>query len=268
MRGPQSADADRTGPPPAHLPARRSTRTPRRPDADQRLLRVHARSPSPQTREALARRYLPMAHAIASRYAFGTELWDDLFQVACIGLVHAIDRYDPNRRASFSSFAYPTIQGELLRHLRDRCFMVRPTRAMLDLAPRVQAARRKLAAENRRAPTDADVAHALGVGTDAVRQALQVRHLRSVEPLSSPDGEIASHGAEEPGYERAETRAALQSLLKTLSPRDRRIVALRFIEDRTQKEIADAVGISQMHVSRLLTRALERMSAAALPPAA
>jgi len=113
----QSADADRTVPPPAHPPARRSSRTQRRPDADQRLLRVHARSPSPQTRETLTRRYLPMAHAIASRYAFGTELWDDLFQVACIGLVHAIDRYDPDRRASFSSFAYPTIQGELLRHL-------------------------------------------------------------------------------------------------------------------------------------------------------
>jgi len=264
----QSADADRTVPPPAHLPARRSSRTQRRPDADQRLLRVHARSPSPQTRETLTRRYLPMAHAIASRYAFGTELWDDLFQVACIGLVHAIDRYDPDRRASFSSFAYPTIQGELLRHLRDRCFMVRPTRGMLDLAPRVQAARRRLAAENGRAPTDAEVGDALGVGPEAVRQALQVHHLRSVEPLSPPDGEISSHGAEESGYERAEARAVLQSLLRTLSPRDRRIVALRFIEDRTQQEIADAVGISQMHVSRLLTRALERMGAAALPRAA
>jgi len=267
MRGPQSADADRAVPPPAHPPARRSARTARRTDADQRLLRVHARSPSPQTREALARRYLPMAHAIASRYAFGTELWDDLFQVACIGLVHAIDRYDPDRRASFSSFAYPTIRGELLRHLRDRCFVVRPTRAMVDLAPRVQAARQRLAAENGRAPTDAEVADALGVGPEAVRRALQVRHLRSVEPLS-PDGEVSTHGAEDSGYERAEARAVLHSLLKTLSPRDRRIIAMRFIEDRTQQEIAQAVGISQMHVSRLLTRALERMGAAALPPAA
>jgi RNA polymerase sigma-B factor len=253
------------------LTARRSARVPRRPDADQRLLRLHAQSPSQHSREALARRYLPIARAIASRYALGTELWDDLFQVACIGLVHAIDRYDPGRRASFSSFAYPTIQGELLRHLRDRCFMVRPTRAMLDLAPRVEAARRKLAAENGRPPTVVDVANALDVRPEAVRQALQVRHLRSVEPLSSPDDEIsvlASHGAEEPGYERAEARAVLQPLLQTLSPRDRRVIALRFIEDRTQQEIADAIGISQMHVSRLLARALERMGAAALPPAA
>jgi RNA polymerase sigma-B factor len=269
--GPRSADGDRTSPPAAHMSARRSARAPRRPDADQRLLRVHARSPSPETREALVRRYLPLARDVASRHAFGTEPWDDLFQVACLALVYAIDRYDPDRRASFSSFAYPTMRGEVLRHLRDRSFMVRPTRSMLDLAPRVRASQRSLAAENGRPPTVADVADALDVEPEAVRQALHVRRLRSVESLSPPDGEIsvlASKGVEETGYEGAETRAALQPLLKTLSARDRRIVTLRFVEDRTQKEIADAIGISQMHVSRLLAGALERMRAAALPPAA
>jgi len=269
--GPQPADAARASPPSAGPLAWRSARGPRRPDADQRLLRIHARSPSPQTREALVRRYMPMARELASRYALGIELWDDLLQVACLGLVYAIDRYDPNRRASFSSFAYPTIQGELLRHLRDRCFTVRPTRTMLDLAPRVHAAQRALAAENGRPPTVVDIAAALDVAPEAVRQALDVRRLRSVESLSPPDGErsaLASEGADDPGYERAELRAVLQPLLESLSPRDRRIVALRFIEDRTQQQIADAVGVSQMHVSRRLAAALERMGAAALPPAA
>jgi len=264
-------DADRAGPPPAHLSARRTAGAPRRPNADQRLLRAHARSPSPQTRDALVRRYMPIARELASRYAFGAEPWDDLFQVACLGLVHAIDRYDPGRRTAFSSFAYPTIQGELLRHLRDRCFMVRPTRTMLDLAPRVQAAQRSLAAEIGRPPTVADVADALDVEPEAVRQALHVRRLRSVESLSPPDGEIsvlASEGVEETGYERVESRTVLQPLLETLSARERRIVTMRFIDDRTQREIADAIGISQMHVSRLLARALERMSAIALSHAA
>src|SRR3954451_19797276 len=103
--GLRSADGSRTSPPPPELLARR---TPRRPDAEERLLRLHARSPSPQTREALVRRYMPLARDLASRHAFGVELWDDLLQVACLGLVHAIDRYDPDRRYSFSSFAYPT----------------------------------------------------------------------------------------------------------------------------------------------------------------
>jgi len=270
MGGHSSTDGMRRGPP-ADLPADRSGRAPRRADSDQRLLRLHGRSPSPQTREALVRRYMPMARELASRYAFGAEPWDDLFQVACLALVLAIDRYDPDRRVSFSSFAYPTIKGELLRHLRDRSFMVRPTRAMLDLAPRVQAAQRSLAAENGRRPTVADVADALEVDPGAVREALHVRRLRSVESLSPREGEIpvlASEGVDEIGYERAETRAVLQPLLATLRPRDRRIVALRFIEERTQQEIADAVGISQMHVSRLLAAALERMNAAALLDAA
>src|SRR4051812_37463912 len=263
-------DADRAGPPPAHLSARRTAGAPRRPNADQRLLRAHARSPSPQTRDALVRRYMPIARELASRYAFGAEPWDDLFQVACLGLVHAIDRYDPGRRTAFSSFAYPTIQGELLRHLRDRCFIVRPARKMLDLAPRVHATQRLLA-DGGRQPTIAEVAQALDVEPEAVRQALQVRRLRSVESLSPRDGEISvlgSEGVEETGYERAETRAVLLPLLKTLSARDRRIVTLRFVEDRTQQEIAEAIGISQMHVSRLLARAVERMRKVAASQAA
>ena len=258
-------------PPPPDLLARRPPRAPRRPDADERLLRLHARSPSPRTREALVQRYMPIARDLASRHAFGAEPREDLLQVACLGLMDAIDRYDPDRRHSFSSFAYPTIRGALLRHLRDRCFMVRPTRTMLDLAPRVRAAQRSLAAEIGRPPTVADIADALDLDPEAVRQALDVRRLRSVESLSSPDGEVAvlaSKGVEETGYERAETRTVLQPLLETLSDRERRIVTMRFIEDRTQTDIADAIGISQMHVSRLLARALERMSAIALSHAA
>jgi RNA polymerase sigma-B factor len=254
--------------PSADLLARRSARERSRTTEDG-LLRLHASSPSPQTRDALVRRYLGLARHIAGRLAAGPEPWEDLFQVACTALVLAIDRFDPGRGTSFSSFAVPTIQGEVKRHLRDRSWTVRPTRTMLDLAPRAEAARDSLTAELGRAPDVADVARALGVEPEKARQALLVRRLKAVAPLSRTDDEGAERsvldtdGVEEAGFERAESRATLAPLLRALSPREQRVVMLRFVEDRTQSEIAEAVGISQMHVSRLLARSLDRMAALA-----
>jgi RNA polymerase sigma-B factor len=255
------------------LLARRTVRERGRRDAEQALFRAHACGPSRRTRDALVRRYLPMARRLTARYVSAPEQWDDLFQVACMALVHAIDRYDPDRRTSFSSFAYPTIQGELLHELRDRRFMVRPPRSMVELARRIERAEGSLAAETGRVPPTAEVARALDVDAAAVQQARQVRRMQVVESLSRPeDGDDVPprswEGVEDPGYERAEGRATLQPLLRVLSARDRRVLRLRFVEDRTQQEIADMIGISQMHVSRILRRAIDRMSTAALPEAA
>ena len=268
------ATADDDVSPPVDLLARRSARDRGRRDAERALFRAHGRSPSRHTREAIVRRYLSLVGHVVRRHAGAHESWDDLFQVGCLALLRAIDRYDPDRGISFTSFAVPTIDGELRHHFRDRCWTVRPTRTMLDDAPKVEAARQSLAAELGRAPAVVEIARAVDRDPDAVRAALQVRRLATVESLSHPatDGadpawHIASAAAKD-ALARAESRATLQPLLRALGPRERRIVRMRFVEDRTQQDIADAVGVSQMHVSRLITRAIDRMSAAALPEAA
>jgi RNA polymerase sigma-B factor len=247
------------------LLARQATRHRRSREADQRLLRRHARAPSGRTRDALVHRWLPLARAVAREHAGPREPLDDLLQVASLALMRAIDRYDPERGASFASFAVPTIRGEILRHFRDRCWTVRPTRTLLDLAPRVEATRVVLTARLGRAPDVADIAGALDLEPDAVGQTLRLPRLAAVESLDAledGDGERPrlALAVEDAGYARAEHRAMLEPLLRTLDARERRIVRLRFVEDRTQQEIADAEGISQMHVSRLLARAVERMS--------
>ena len=211
-------------------------------------------------------RYLNLARHIARQYAGGNEPWDDLFQVASVALVHAIDRYDPERGVSFSSFAVPTIRGGLRRHFRDKGWVVRPPRSLQELAPRAESTRDSLGAVLGRPATVADVAGALGVEHEAVREALQVKRLTSAEPLSTYEAEdddraaLATAGVEEEGYVRAESRAVLERLLQGLTAREREVVRLRFVEDRTQQDIADRIGVSQMHVSRLLAVALERMS--------
>jgi RNA polymerase sigma-B factor len=249
---------------PADLLARRSARHRARRDDDE-LFRLHARSPTPATREAIVVRYLGLAHHVARQYAGGQEPWDDLVQVASVALLHAIDRYDPDRRASFSSYAVPTISGELKRHFRDRCWTVRPPRSLLEVAPRVERMQDSLGAVLGRPPTVAEVACALDVDEQIVGQALQARALARLESLSPRGDDEAETGppavaVEDDGYARAEERATLQPLLRTLPSREREIVRLRFVEDRTQVEIAEAIGVSQMHVSRLLRIAVRRMS--------
>jgi RNA polymerase sigma-B factor len=248
----------------ADLLARRSARHRARCD-DDRLFRLYARSPSPATREAIVQRYLGLAHYVARQYAGGREPLDDLVQVATVALLNAIERYDPDHRASFSSYAVPTISGELKRHFRDRCWTVRPPRSLMELAPRVERTYDSLAAVLGRSPTVAEVADALGLEEHPVHHALEARTLTTVESLSAPDsdeeGTVQTRPvAEEGGFARAEDRATLQPLLQTLSSREREIVRLRFVEDRTQVEIAEAIGVSQMHVSRLLRIAVRRMS--------
>ena len=268
------ATVDPDVPPPVDLLARLSARERGRRDAERALFRAHRRAPSAQTRETLVRRYRRLVGHVVRRHANGREPWDDLFQVGCLALLRAIDRYDPDRGISFASFAVPTIEGELRHHFRDRSWTVRPTRAMLEDAPRVEAARTSLVAELGREPDVAEIARAVDRTPEAVRAALDVRRLGTVDSLSQATdegSEPAWHPAcavAEDAFARAEKRAILHPLLRTLDARDRRVLRMRFVEDRTQQDIADAVGVSQMHVSRLIARAIDRMSVAALADAA
>jgi RNA polymerase sigma-B factor len=250
---------------PVDLLARRAARNRTRREIDEQLLRLHARSPSPATREAIVVRYLGLAHHVARQYGGGHEPWDDLVQVASMALLHAIDRYDPDRGVSFSSFAVPTMNGEIKRHFRDRCWVVRPPRSLLEIGPRVERTQASLSAALGRPATAADVARTLELDERIVREAIHARTLATVDSLSPPDDDEdapvpPAASVEDVGYARAVQRATLKPLLRRLPSREREIVRLRFVEDRTQIEIADAIGVSQMHVSRLLRQAVWRLS--------
>jgi RNA polymerase sigma-B factor len=255
---------DRSGDPPGLL-ARRGARDRTRRDIDDRLFRLYARTRSPQTRDAIVRRYLPLARHVVRRYAGGPEPLDDLVQVASLGLVGAIERYDPGRGPSFSSFAVATIDGEIKRHFRDRSYLVRPPRSLQELGKRADAAEARLRCALARTPTVAELAEELGVDPQRVREALRVRTAAHFDSMPQGDGDEEGAFApwarvEEEGYARAEARATLAPLLRTLRAHEREIVRLRFVEDRTQREIGEAMGVSQMQVSRVLASAIERLS--------
>jgi RNA polymerase sigma-B factor len=241
---------------------------------DDRRLTARRRAGDPDAREALVRRYMPLARSLALRYRRSPESNDDLIQVASLGLVKAVDRWDPDRGLAFSSYAVPTILGELRRHFRDSTWDIRPGRDLQELCLAVEEARDALWSDNGRSPTVQDIADYLGRRSEEVLEALQatdVRSLRSLDaPASDSEDDSASvgelTGAEDPAYDQVEAAASLERLLGTLDERSREILQMRFGEDMLQREIAERVGISQMHVSRIIRGALERLYAAR-PPA-
>jgi RNA polymerase sigma-B factor len=216
-------------------------------------------------REAAVRRYLPLARSCARRYRYTGEPVEDLEQVACIGLLKAIDRFDPDRGAAFSSFAVPTILGELRRYFRDRTWAVRVPRQLQELSLRVERARDELTVMIGRQPTAAELARHLDVGEELLLQALELALVQSTVPIDAPvqaddeEEHERSLGRLDEGYDRAEDRAVLGPLLDTLPDGDARILALRFCGDLTQDAIARRVGVSQMHVSRVLRRSLAQL---------
>jgi RNA polymerase sigma-B factor len=245
-------------------------------ERDDRLLAEHAATRDPMLRARLVERYLPLARYAASRFAHGTEHFEDLLQVACIGLLHAIDRFDPARGSAFSSYALPTIDGELRRHLRDRGWSVRPPRDLQEDALRVERVAERLRTEHGgRAATVEELAQAANMTVESVldaRQALVARYAASLSGAGGGgggDGDddglelIDRLGRPDDGFTLAEDRASLRTLFRGLTPREREIIRLRFWEDRTQAEIGAAVGLSQMHVSRLLRGALGKLMDAA-----
>ena len=220
-----------------------------------------------RARDELIERFLPLAHAVARRYERPGEPLDDLFQVASLALVKAVDRFDAGRGHAFTSFAVPTIVGEIKRHFRDRTWEVRPPRRLLELTLRVEKAAGEIRLQRGRAATVAELAQATGAGEELVLEALQAHAGRSRLSLQAPVGTMRDHeqqlqdtiGVSDAGYARAEDRAVVDGLLGYLSPRERDVVRLRFERDLTQAEIAGMLQISQMQVSRALRESIDRL---------
>ena len=206
---------------------------------------------------------LPHVRRLARRFSGLGEPDDDLEQVAAVGLLHAVNRYDPALVIDFASFAVPTIMGELKRHFRDHGWSVHVPRRLRELRPEISWAREVLAQRDNRSATTRDVAAFLGLDEREVTRAVVAGNGYRATPLATVRGadeaSLDQLGIEDAGIEAVDRHHTLQSLLRTLPARERRIVALRFYGDRTQCEIARELGMSQMHVSRLLSRSLSRL---------
>jgi len=235
-------------------------------EVDAALLVRWRRGGDRDAREALIRRHLPLARRLAGRYTGHASNADDLQQVAAIGLMKAIDRFEPERGLALSTYAVPTILGELKRFLRDTSWAVRVPRDLQELALRAERESQRLERTLGRAPTVAELARELEQEVEVVVEALEASTAHRALSLDAPkrdedDGGGAfgeSVGRLDLGLAGAEARADLKPLLSVLEPRDREILHLRFAEDLTQSEIGAQLGISQMHVSRLIRRALAR----------
>jgi RNA polymerase sigma-B factor len=257
----------RGGYPPAEAMADRAARA----REDRRLLQRLHRHDDQAAREALVERFLPLARQLARRYQHGGEQLDDLIQVASLGLLKAIDRFDPARETAFSSFAVPTILGELKRHFRDKGWSVRVPRDLQELSVRVDRETELLSRELGRAPTLAEVAERTASTEEQVLEAREAAGAYRAVSLDRPrdddeDGEgsvAATMGSEDPGFRVAEDAATVQRLMRVLSEREREVLRLRFEEDLTQSEIGARVGVSQMHVSRLIRQAVAQLRAEA-----
>ena len=233
---------------------------------EERLLFArYRRRGDPADRDALVRRFLPLAHALAARYRHTREPYDDLFQVACLGLMNAIDRYDVERRTAFSSYAVPTIVGEIKRHFRDRTWPVGVPRDVKELVLKVSRSTEELTSRCGGPPSVADLAAALNISEEAVLDAQRAGIV--YEPVALEDSGADDLGEAEAGYGRAEQRVLLEGLLRFLTLRQRQVVRLRFGEELTQQQIGERIGLSQMQVSRILREAVQRLGDVVVSPA-
>jgi RNA polymerase sigma-B factor len=220
-------------------------------------------------RDAMVERHLGLARHLALRYSDSGEPLEDLVQVASLGLVYAVDRFVPSGGIAFTTFAVPTILGELKRHFRDRGWAIHVPRDLKEAALRVRRAIAEHPGE--RPPTPAELAQATGLSLEGVLEALQVGGMQRALSLDAPassdeDGSAALGdllGGDDAELARAHDRTLLASLLRTVTPLEREILRLRFVEDLTQSEIGERIGVSQMQISRILRGALTRMRAAA-----
>jgi RNA polymerase sigma-B factor len=235
---------------------------------DRSLFERYLHERDPVDREALIERFLPLARQLAGRYQRAAEPFDDLFQVACVGLIKAIDRFDLEREIAFSSYAVPTILGELKRYFRDRTWSVRVPRDLQELSLKVDRAVTDLTLALQRAPTVGEIAASVAAQEAEVLEALHASGAYRAVSLDAPHG----NGDDEPDdtlgdtlsvddnrFERAEDRATLARLARRITPREREVLRLRFAEDLTQAEIGDRIGLSQMQVSRIIRQALARL---------
>jgi RNA polymerase sigma-B factor len=229
------------------------------------LWRRFAAHRDPASREELVRRYLPFAKNLALRYRGASESFDDLLQVANLGLVNAIDRFDPARGTPFAAFASPTILGELKRHFRDRVWTVRVPRGLHDRMAEVDKATTAMTVELQRSPSVGEIAAKLEIDPGEVLEVLEANHNRRPLSLDRPLGDEEESpasewiGDEDEGFELVEDKLTLEGVLPQLDERERLILKLRFVDDMTQSQIAEQIGHSQMHVSRILRRTLDRI---------
>lgn len=218
-------------------------------------------------RDELIARYLPLARKLARRYAQSSEPYEDLVQVASLGLVKAVERFDPSRGFAFSSFAVPTIMGELKRYFRDTAWSVHVERGAQERARRISDAQQVLCARTGRTPTVIELAQYLELSQEEVLDGLQTAEAYTSVSLDAPvlgededeTDRLDTIGAEDDRLILIEDQATVFSAARSLPAHERRILYLRFAEDLTQSEIADRVGVSQMQVSRLLRRSLARL---------
>ena len=242
-------------------------------DRDDRALFARLRAgDDPDARAQLIERFLPLARTIALRYRGHREPLDDLLQVAAFGLIKAVDRFDAQRDVAFSTYAVPTIVGEIKRHFRDRTWGVRVPRSVQELVLRVDRAAERLSEQRRRAPSVPELAAELEIDEGEVLEALAAGHAHRAVSLEAPHGGdedalVDVLGTEDPGYEAADDRATLHHLLEELSARERQVLRLRFEEDMTQVEIGAILGVSQMQISRILRGAVAKLRGAASPTA-
>jgi RNA polymerase sigma-B factor len=230
---------------------------------EEELLRRYHLEGDTEARRLLIEQMMPLVRTLVRRYVNRGESLDDLIQVGCVGLIKAVDRFDVSRELRFSTFAVPTIRGEIKRHFRDRAWSIRVSRGIQELNAKVGREADRLSGVLGRSPTIEELGEATESSVEQVLEALQGAQAYNTVPLDEPvgdDGEAAERcGAEDPNFAVAEQRVELARGLETLPERERSIILLRFFEGRTQREIADRIGISQMHVSRLLGRSVERM---------
>lgn len=242
----------------------------RDPEVDAARFAEYRRTRDRRLRDALVEEHEPLARYLAHRFERRGESSDDLLQVALVGLFKAVERFEPDRGLRFSTFATPTITGELKRHFRDRGWMVRVPRRVQELHLQVATVTAELAQDLGRPPTTAEIARRVGASEEEVLEATDAGGLYRLASLDMPvatgeneDGsDLASLiGDADPDLDRVEQRSEVSDLLAFIPPRERRIVCLRFFEELTQSQIAEEVGLSQMHVSRLLHRSLATLRA-------
>jgi RNA polymerase sigma-B factor len=219
-----------------------------------------------RVRDELVQLHLPLVEHFARRFLNRGEPFDDLLQVGTIGLIKAVDRFDLERGVEFSTYATPTIVGEIKRHFRDRGWAIRVPRRLQELRISISSATAELTQDLGRSPTVSELAAKVGVSDEEIIEGLESSNAYSTLSLDAPDAGTDSAlsmvdviGGDDEALEHVENRETIKPLLESLDPRERHILTLRFFRGMTQSQIAAEIGISQMHVSRLLTRTLARL---------
>ena len=234
-----------------------------RAERERELLHAYHDDGDERARDELAEQMVPLARALAGRYGGRGEPLDDLVQVACVGVMKAIEGFDLSRDVRFSSYATPTVLGEIKRHFRDKTWSMRVPRGMQELQIEIAKSRDQLTSELGRSPTVQELADDVGQPFEEVLITIQSQEARRTRSLDEPAGEditlADSIGTRDPEIGRAEMRALLDDAFDVLSARDQEVLRLRFSEDLTQTEISARVGVSQMQVSRIIRQALNAL---------